>query len=104
MGVEEVERPARRGAQRHVGADAGLLPLPEADHVVVGDGVRRAGVLALDAEPALRDGLVLTNGIFDLLHVGHVRYLEGARAEGKRLVEPANTLLQQRRYVEASTR
>ncbi len=45
----------------------------------------------LDAEPALRNGLVLTNGIFDLLHVGHVRYLEGARAEGERLVVALNS-------------
>ncbi len=52
-----------------------------------------AGALAsaLDAEPALRHGLVLANGIFDLLHVGHIRYLEGARAEGERLVVALNT-------------
>ena len=42
-------------------------------------------------EPALRGGLVLANGIFDLLHVGHVRYLEGARAEGERLVVALNS-------------
>jgi len=46
---------------------------------------------ALEAEPALRRGLVLANGIFDLLHVGHVRYLEGARAEGERLVVALNS-------------
>ena len=46
---------------------------------------------SLDAEPALRRGLVLANGIFDLLHVGHVRYLEGARAEGARLVVALNS-------------
>ena len=51
------------------------------------------GALAasLDADPALRRGLVLANGIFDLLHVGHVRYLEGARAEGARLVVALNS-------------
>jgi rfaE bifunctional protein nucleotidyltransferase chain/domain len=46
---------------------------------------------ALEEEPALRSGLVLANGIFDLLHVGHVRYLEGARAEGERLVVALNS-------------
>ncbi|MEK7348304.1 MAG: adenylyltransferase/cytidyltransferase family protein [Candidatus Eisenbacteria bacterium] len=46
---------------------------------------------ALDAGPALRRGLVMANGIFDLLHVGHVRYLEGARAEGERLVVALNS-------------
>jgi D-glycero-beta-D-manno-heptose 1-phosphate adenylyltransferase len=34
--------------------------------------------------------VVLANGIFDLFHVGHVRYLEGARAEGDFLVVAIN--------------
>jgi rfaE bifunctional protein nucleotidyltransferase chain/domain len=34
--------------------------------------------------------LVLTNGCFDLLHVGHVRYLERARALGDFLVVAVN--------------
>lgn len=35
--------------------------------------------------------IVLANGIFDLLHVGHVRYLEAARAEGDILVAAINS-------------
>jgi rfaE bifunctional protein nucleotidyltransferase chain/domain len=34
--------------------------------------------------------LVLANGCFDLLHVGHVRYLQGARALGDALVVGVN--------------
>ena len=34
--------------------------------------------------------LVLTNGCFDLLHVGHVRYLESARALGDALAVAIN--------------
>lgn len=34
--------------------------------------------------------VVLANGVFDLLHVGHVRYLEAARAEGDVLVVGVN--------------
>ena len=34
--------------------------------------------------------VVLANGVFDLLHVGHVRYLEGARRQGDRLVVAVN--------------
>ena len=34
--------------------------------------------------------IAFANGVFDLLHVGHVRYLEGARAEGDRLVVAVN--------------
>src|SRR5215469_14910837 len=34
--------------------------------------------------------IVLANGCFDTLHVGHVRYLEGARSEGDILVVGVN--------------
>jgi rfaE bifunctional protein nucleotidyltransferase chain/domain len=34
--------------------------------------------------------VVLANGVFDLLHVGHVRYLAAARALGDRLVVAVN--------------
>src|SRR5580700_4778550 len=34
--------------------------------------------------------LVFTNGCFDLLHVGHVRYLEQARALGDALLVAVN--------------
>lgn len=42
---------------------------------------------ALDAEGRK---LVVTNGCFDLLHVGHVRYLQGARAQGDALAVALN--------------
>jgi D-beta-D-heptose 7-phosphate kinase/D-beta-D-heptose 1-phosphate adenosyltransferase len=35
--------------------------------------------------------IVFTNGCFDLLHLGHVRYLEAARAEGDILVVGVNS-------------
>jgi D-glycero-beta-D-manno-heptose 1-phosphate adenylyltransferase len=35
--------------------------------------------------------VVLTNGCFDLLHVGHVRYLRAAKALGGRLVVAINS-------------
>jgi rfaE bifunctional protein nucleotidyltransferase chain/domain len=35
--------------------------------------------------------LVFTNGVFDILHVGHVRYLEEARALGDALVIAINS-------------
>ena len=43
-------------------------------------------------EEARRGGkrIVLANGHFDLLHVGHIRYLQGARAEGDFLVVGVN--------------
>lgn len=35
--------------------------------------------------------LVMTNGVFDLLHPGHVRYLQAARAEGDALLVATNS-------------
>jgi rfaE bifunctional protein nucleotidyltransferase chain/domain len=35
--------------------------------------------------------IVLANGCFDVLHVGHVRYLAGARAEGDLLIVGINS-------------
>jgi rfaE bifunctional protein nucleotidyltransferase chain/domain len=48
--------------------------------------------LAGRAEQLRRNGkkIVATNGCFDLLHVGHVRYLEAARAQGDVLVVGVN--------------
>jgi rfaE bifunctional protein nucleotidyltransferase chain/domain len=54
---------------------------------------REALARELDAARARSPGLrvVLANGCFDLLHVGHVRYLEAARARGDLLVVALNT-------------
>ena len=43
-------------------------------------------------EEARRNGrrIVLSNGCFDTLHVGHVRYLEAARQEGDVLITAVN--------------
>lgn len=40
-----------------------------------------------------RDGhiVVLTNGCFDLLHVGHIRYLRGAKMLGGRVIVAVNS-------------
>ena len=43
-----------------------------------------------DALAAEGKKLVFTNGCFDLLHVGHVRYLQAARALGDALVVAVN--------------
>jgi D-beta-D-heptose 7-phosphate kinase/D-beta-D-heptose 1-phosphate adenosyltransferase len=56
------------------------------------------GVLSLDAGVALVNHLrsshqriVFTNGVFDILHPGHVRYLQAARNEGDALVVGVNS-------------
>jgi rfaE bifunctional protein nucleotidyltransferase chain/domain len=45
---------------------------------------------AVAADRAAGRTIALANGVFDLLHVGHVRYLEGAKAEADRLVVAVN--------------
>jgi D-glycero-beta-D-manno-heptose 1-phosphate adenylyltransferase len=45
---------------------------------------------AIAAERARGRTIALANGCFDLLHVGHVRYLEAAAAEADRLVVAIN--------------
>lgn len=45
----------------------------------------------IDGARAQGKTVVLANGIFDLLHVGHVRYLEAARREGDVLVVGINS-------------
>jgi rfaE bifunctional protein nucleotidyltransferase chain/domain len=45
----------------------------------------------LDALRAAGRTIVLANGCFDLLHVGHVRYLEAAKREGDVLVVAINS-------------
>jgi len=49
-------------------------------------------LLAIRADLRLRgQRLVFTNGCFELLHVGHVRYLQGARALGDVLMVGLNS-------------
>jgi len=44
----------------------------------------------VDADRRAGRRIALANGCFDILHVGHVRYLEGARREADRLVVAVN--------------
>ncbi|HEY3205155.1 MAG TPA: adenylyltransferase/cytidyltransferase family protein [Thermoanaerobaculia bacterium] len=46
---------------------------------------------AASRERAAGKAIVFANGAFDLLHVGHVRYLEGARRAGDWLVVGVNS-------------
>jgi len=51
---------------------------------------RLAGALERLRRARPRPRVVLANGLFDLLHVGHVRYLRAARAQGHFLVVAVN--------------
>ena len=47
-------------------------------------------VAAVARDRAARKRIALANGCFDLLHVGHVRYLQAAAAEADRLIVAVN--------------
>ena len=47
-------------------------------------------VAAVARERAAGHAIAFANGCFDLLHLGHVRYLQGAAAEADRLVVAVN--------------
>ncbi len=98
--LEEAARLANVAAGIEV-ARFGAVPvtrdeLLEAVHDPQGDTARKIvgpGALreALRARRARGEKVVLTNGCFDLLHVGHLRYLAAARAEGDLLVVGLNS-------------
>lgn len=48
-------------------------------------------VIERDRLRAAGDQVVFTNGVFDLLHVGHVRYLGAARSLGSALIVAINS-------------
>jgi len=50
-----------------------------------------AAVAFVAARRGAGQRIVFTNGVFDLLHPGHVRYLTAARAEGDVLIVGINT-------------
>jgi len=70
--------------ERHQGSN-------NTDHSIA--GVVTVEQLKLAVEQAKQRGekVVFTNGCFDILHAGHVSYLEQARAQGDRLVLAINT-------------
>ncbi len=52
---------------------------------------RRELIDAVSSDRRSGKRIVFTNGCFDLLHVGHVRYLQAARTLGDRLIVGVNT-------------
>ena len=60
-------------------------PAPDFERKIVAPG-QLAALLATTARP-----LVFTNGVFDLLHRGHVTYLARARALGRSLLVAVNS-------------
>src|SRR5437588_3833126 len=68
--------------------------MPETNNTAESDSrIVDRDALATRVQAARQAGarIVLANGCFDILHVGHVRYLEGAKALGDLLVVGVNS-------------
>lgn len=78
LGTAAISAPElRRAVQREEGSERGVLGLEQL-------------LLAVDDARAHGEKIVFTNGCFDILHAGHVTYLEQARALGDRLIVAVN--------------
>lgn len=78
LGTAAISAPElRRAIQREEGSERGVLGLEQL-------------LLAVDDARAHNERIVFTNGCFDILHAGHVTYLEQARAQGDRLIVAVN--------------
>lgn len=78
LGTAAISAPElRRAVQREQGSERGVLSLDQL-------------LLAIEDARAHGEKIVFTNGCFDILHAGHVTYLEQARAQGDRLIVGVN--------------
>jgi D-beta-D-heptose 7-phosphate kinase/D-beta-D-heptose 1-phosphate adenosyltransferase len=78
LGVATVSVPElRRALQRYHHSDLGILK--EEDLIIAVQDAKAHG-----------ERIVMTNGCFDLLHVGHITYLEAAKSLGDRLIVAVN--------------
>lgn len=78
LGTAAISAPElRRAIQREEGSERGVLSLEQL-------------LVAIDDARAHGESIVFTNGCFDILHAGHVTYLEQARAQGDRLIVAVN--------------
>lgn len=78
LGTAAISAPElRRAISREQGSERGVLTLDQL-------------LLAIEDARAHHEKIVFTNGCFDILHAGHVTYLEQARMQGDRLIVAIN--------------
>ncbi|WP_415889982.1 bifunctional D-glycero-beta-D-manno-heptose-7-phosphate kinase/D-glycero-beta-D-manno-heptose 1-phosphate adenylyltransferase HldE [Neptuniibacter sp. SY11_33] len=79
LGTAAISAPElRRAVTKEQGAERGVVTEEQL-------------LIALADARAAGESIVFTNGCFDILHAGHVGYLEQARAQGDRLVLAVNS-------------
>lgn len=78
VGTAAISAPElRRAVQREQGSERGVLGIEQL-------------LLAIEDARAHGERIVFTNGCFDIIHAGHVGYLEEARSLGDRLIVAIN--------------
>lgn len=78
LGTAAISAPElRRAVQREQGSERGVLGIEQL-------------LLAVEDARAHGERIVFTNGCFDIIHAGHVGYLEEARRQGDRLIVAIN--------------
>lgn len=78
LGTAAISAPElRRAVQREQGSERGVVSLEQL-------------LVAMDDARAHGEKVVMTNGCFDIIHAGHVGYLEQARKLGDRLIVAVN--------------
>lgn len=79
VGTAAISAPElRREVQKEQGSERGVVSLAQLQ-------------VALADARAQGESVVFTNGCFDIIHAGHVGYLEQARAQGDRLIVAINS-------------
>ena len=85
LGTSTVSEPElRQEYERHQGIN-------NTDHCIGGAVTVEQLKMAVDQAKNRGEKVVFTNGCFDILHAGHVTYLQQARALGDRLIVAINT-------------
>ena len=78
LGTAAISAPElRRAVQREQGSERGVMNVEQL-------------LVAIEDARAHGEKVVFTNGCFDIIHAGHVGYLEDARREGDRLIVAIN--------------
>ncbi|MCJ8170299.1 bifunctional D-glycero-beta-D-manno-heptose-7-phosphate kinase/D-glycero-beta-D-manno-heptose 1-phosphate adenylyltransferase HldE [Atopomonas sediminilitoris] len=78
LGTAAISAPElRRAVQREQGSERGVMNVEQL-------------LVAIEDARAHGEKVVFTNGCFDIIHAGHVGYLEDARREGDRLIVGIN--------------
>jgi len=78
------------GATVRLHDDTDFAELAQVRHAMTGYPLHKAAKRLIDEWHADKRRIVFTNGVFDLLHRGHVEYLEDARKLGDVLVVGLN--------------